>query len=181
MVNFKLRYCKSRMSAYIHGELSPQSRRRIARYIHECPQCYAEYTRQNQMARELRSELPGFGRPTRGQLDRIWAGIEAEIAPAPQRSRSRRGGWRPYKVGYGVVALALLLAVMLPAAMRSDAQDMAAPPIPALDAQTVATVAPEVTAAVSRTQMVLTVGPGATTAGAEPEIEARPVEAPGSN
>ncbi|MBC8170519.1 MAG: hypothetical protein H7X77_02565, partial [Anaerolineae bacterium] len=39
---FRIRYCKARMVAYVNGELPIAARRRMARYIEQYPECYAE-------------------------------------------------------------------------------------------------------------------------------------------
>ena len=130
MFKLKYRYCKARMTAYLNGELSPGARRRMARYIAECPDCYAEYLRQLDLTRELESRVGGFGTPGVGQLDRIWANIEAEIttpAPAPPVRRRR--------ARYGLVLLMLLLATLLPWTLgnRNVAFDVPSQPAPELN------------------------------------------------
>jgi anti-sigma factor RsiW len=95
------------MTAYVHGELSPRSRRRVVRYIDECPDCYAEYQRQRRLMRELAADMPVFGEPSARQLDRIWAGVQAEV----NRLQPRAWQSRP---GYGLAGMAMLLLLVLP-------------------------------------------------------------------
>lgn len=73
-------YCKSRMVAYVNGELSPTLRRRMAWYIEKYPECYVEYRRQRELRHELTSQLPIIGVPQTGQLQRLWRVIEGEVA-----------------------------------------------------------------------------------------------------
>ena len=109
MLKFKLRYCKARMVAYLNGELSPGARRRVARYIDECPDCYAEYVRQRELQQELTHRLATFGQPRPVQLNRIWAAVQEEMqASQPSRSNSK------HYLRYSVVLLALLLVMFLP-------------------------------------------------------------------
>jgi anti-sigma factor RsiW len=105
---FTYLYCKARMIAFLHGELPPGSRRRVARYIDECPKCYAEYVRQRSLQHELAHRLPSLGQPNPDQLDRIWAGIQAEMQPAPRHTPLA------YIARYGLATLALVMALLVP-------------------------------------------------------------------
>lgn len=111
MFDFKVRYCKARMLAYIRGELPPRSRRRMARYLDECPRCYQEYQRQRSTLLELERTLPAFGAASGEQLGRIWTRVQADMQRRP-------GGLRPiiYHASYGLAALMLLVILMLPLA-----------------------------------------------------------------
>jgi anti-sigma factor RsiW len=110
MVNFKCRYCKSRLTAYIQGELAPKSRRRIARHLDECSSCYMEYVRQRDLSDQLAVRVPVIGQPKAPQLQKIWAGIQADMQP-PKRTARRR---YPYQARYGLVALAMVLVLLVP-------------------------------------------------------------------
>lgn len=109
MLKLKYRYCKSRMAAFINGELPLVARRRVARYIDECPDCYAEYLRQRDLAEELKRQLHMIGQPDHTQLNRIWENIQSDLSqPRPQRPARR------YPTRYGLVAIILALVLMLP-------------------------------------------------------------------
>lgn len=108
MFNYKVRYCKSRMVAFINGELPLKSRRRVARYIDECEECYAEYIRQKQLVRDLEYKLPVIGEPSDSQMDKMWAGIQASLQA---NTRPKR---RTYHTRYGILTLAFVLAVIVP-------------------------------------------------------------------
>ena len=82
MIKFKYRYCKVHMAKYLSGDLSDVTRRRIARFIDESPDCYDEYLRQREIADQLRRNLPTFGRPDSQRLDNIWVSLQSELAPA---------------------------------------------------------------------------------------------------
>ncbi len=125
-------YCKTRMVAYINGELPPAARRRMARYIEGYPTCYAEYIRQREAARELNFRLPLVGQPEKPTLDRIWAAVQSELeadsirlpastsanAPVHASDTILRRQWRRepsgFRVRYGVVGLVIAMALVLP-------------------------------------------------------------------
>jgi anti-sigma factor RsiW len=111
---FKYQYCKARMIAFLHGELPPGSRRRVAQYIDEYPRCYAEYVRQRSLQHELGHRLPSLGQPTPDQLERIWAGIQEEMRPAP-----RRKSQPAFVARYGLATLALVMVLLIPLLLGS--------------------------------------------------------------
>lgn len=110
MFGFKYWYCKLRMVAYLNGELPPVSRQRVARFIDDCPDCYREYVRQRDLRRELTNVLPRFGQPEPGQLDRIWANIQADMRPNKPTGRTNRY----FQARYGLATLLLVVALVLP-------------------------------------------------------------------
>ncbi len=124
LFEFRYHYCKRRMVAYLNGELSPVARRRMARYIDECPACYAEYRRQRGLHEHLVASMPPFGAPSRNQLDRMWSGIQHEMY------RPRSLGWRQYPARYGVLAFLLALALVLPVALEYSGAPPALPTQP---------------------------------------------------
>lgn len=106
---FKYRYCKSRMVAFLNDELPPAARRRIARYIDECPDCYAEYIRQRDLQHRLSADMPRLAQPDARQLDSLWSRIQAEIQPSPPQARPVS-----FRMRYGLVAVALVFMLLLP-------------------------------------------------------------------
>jgi hypothetical protein len=114
-------YCKSRMVAYVNGELPPAARRRIAHYIERYPTCYAEYIRQKDAARELNFRLPLIGQPDKPTLDRIWAAVSAEMT---HHTPDTGSGGKPqrrlltsplsFRVRYGVLGLIMAISFVLP-------------------------------------------------------------------
>jgi predicted RNA-binding protein YlxR (DUF448 family) len=79
MLNFKLLYCKTRMVAYLNGELSVDAQRKVGRYIDECPACYAEYLRQRELKRYLSVSVPSIGKANPQQINQIWQGIQTQL------------------------------------------------------------------------------------------------------
>jgi len=142
MFGFRYRYCEARMVAFLNGELSPKSRRRVARYIEECPRCYAEYVRQRELQRELASGLPVLGQPRPEQMNRIWTGIHREIFPAQSRPS------RPHYFRSSLVTLASILVMVLSLLLLDKDRTLAAmvtQPSPGGNRTTVMTNAPQAT------------------------------------
>lgn len=141
---FRLHYCKSRMAAFINGELPPAARRRVARYMDECPACYEEYLRQKALHQELTSTLPTFGQPSTAQLDRIWSAVQQDVFTPSRR--------RPvYRMRYGLATLALMLALAIPLFLGEGSvrQAAATPPTPARVVSAATTSAPAATSPVA--------------------------------
>jgi len=115
MIKFKYRYCKVHMAQYLSGDLSDTTRRRIARYIDECDDCYNEYIRQRNLANKLERDLPAFGRPSEQKLNTMWASIQAELD-----TPSADSGMLTYRprgnttLSYGFVMLILLALLFTP-------------------------------------------------------------------
>lgn len=114
-------YCKSRMVAYVNGELPPAARRRVARYIERYPTCYAEYIRQKDAARELNFRLPLIGQPDKPALDRIWAAVELDLTQSAMHHNGTHASRRPvlastlsFRVRYGVLGLVMAVSFALP-------------------------------------------------------------------
>lgn len=94
------------MTTYVSGGLPVDIRRRIARYIDECPDCDAEYRRVRELSRELAALVPALGLPEKPQVNRIWGQIQQELtAPLPRRRMFSS------RYGLGMLLLALLLIV----------------------------------------------------------------------
>ncbi len=98
--------CRHKMIAYLDSELTPQVRRRMTQHIQQCPMCYTVYIQQRDVAHELAYALPLVGRATRPRYDKMWAAIQANMARKSSRQR--------YHARYGLAALALILALLLP-------------------------------------------------------------------
>ena len=114
MFKFKYRYCRARMVAYLNGELSSTTRRRVGRYIDECSDCYSEYIHQRDLQQELRHRLSVFGAPRPGQLERIWEAVQDEL------QLTRKTSVRPWYLRYGLVTLVFILAMFLPLMLLGD-------------------------------------------------------------
>lgn len=119
MIRFKHRYCKVHMARFVNGELSEAARRRVGRYIDECEECHREYLRHREFAQKLERSLPTLGAPKPQRLDELWTSLQGELqAPA------RRNAWlsdfasaHRLQFSYGMVLLAISLALLLPLAL----------------------------------------------------------------
>ena len=118
MIKFKYRYCKVHMAQYLSGDLSDTTRRRIARFIDECEDCYNEYIHQRNLANELERELPSLGRPSAQKLDNMWASIQSELAqPTGTQTNMLYRPHRPQTWGYGLVMLIVAVLLLTPLAV----------------------------------------------------------------
>ena len=126
MVRFKYRYCKVHMARYLSGDLADPVRRRVARYIDENEDCYREYMRHREFAQKLESSLPTFGRPSSQRLDTVWSALQAELqAPQSQSAwLSDFGSRSSLPFNYGLVVLAITIALMLPLAFGYHASPL---------------------------------------------------------
>jgi len=128
----RYRYVKNRMTAYLDGELPVKTRRFIARQIDENSLCYREYIRAKQSRQELERSLPVFGKAENGQLDNIWANIQAELNQP--ESKSAPVMMRPrYSLSYGVAMLIFAVIMLTPFAIdvsRSGESPVPQHPLP---------------------------------------------------
>jgi len=108
MFNFTCRYCQAQMAAYIHGELPLKARRRIARHLDECPTCYARHNEARELNQQLGYGVPLIGQAQTPQLQRIWAGIQADMTPPPPKKNRY-----PLSLRYSFVAFMLILTFFL--------------------------------------------------------------------
>jgi anti-sigma factor RsiW len=123
----RYRYVKTRMNAYLDGELPLTARRFIARQIDENPLCYRDYIRAKQSKQELERSLPTVGQVQAGQLDNLWATIQAELNQ-PENSTTRTNPRPSYSLSYGVAMLILAIIMLAPFAI--DASRMSVSPVP---------------------------------------------------
>ncbi len=116
------RQCRALLPGYIQRELTPEQRERVSRHLTACADCYVAYVEQRDMIRELAISLPRVG-SDQPRLDRIRAGVMAELAhPKPPPHR--------YPTRYGLVALALVMALLLPMTFHSYAAELPTQPRP---------------------------------------------------
>ncbi|MCC6803068.1 MAG: zf-HC2 domain-containing protein [Anaerolineae bacterium] len=117
------RQCRALLPGYIHRELSPRQRARVSRHMSACAECYAVYAAQRQLVQELAASVPriGSGAP---RLDKMRAAVMAEMAAPPRPKR------RVNQARYSVVALALVVAVLLPWSMRAHSFSLPTLPQP---------------------------------------------------
>lgn len=119
--------CRAKLPAYLHRELNPRLRRRVAAHLNNCPACYAAYREQQDIARELQDMLPAFGQTDSVQLGRMWSAVQTEMAQ-PQRR------FQPvFRARYSLGVVALLVALALPWMLGGQSRALALPmpPTPA--------------------------------------------------
>lgn len=126
MFTGKLAYCHRHMAAFINGELPEHARRRVARFIDSCPDCYNLYMQEKQLQRDLRGELTTLVRPQSAELNRMWQSIQSELT----RKTVRRAPISHKR--YGLATVSLLIALLLPFALDGTqfSQSIATPPTP---------------------------------------------------
>ncbi len=134
MIRFKYRYCKVHMARFVSRDLSPAVRQRVARYIDECPDCYREYMRHREFNHKLSQNLPALGIPSQRQLDSVWRALQSDLSAGDKPSRDLRDFARrsSLQFSYGLAALAICLALLLPAALgyRASLRAVDLPPAP---------------------------------------------------
>lgn len=110
----------------MHGELPPRARQRVDQHLNQCSSCAAFYVAQRQLVRDLEQTLPQIARTSTPQLNRIWADIQADMTRPRIIARPQ--------TRYGVAALILMLALLLPWSMDKQRGALALPlqPIPAV-------------------------------------------------
>jgi len=116
MLNYlRQRYVRSRLTAYINGELSGPMRRYIARHIDENPAIYAQYVQQREAKLELERTLPTFGRPDNEQLNRVWLNIQASLNEDHANQSVRPpGAQQRFSWSYGLAVTICIVALLLP-------------------------------------------------------------------
>lgn len=116
IVRFKFRYCQVHMARFLSGDLSDATRRRVARYIDECEDCYREFMHQREFAHKLQRNLPVLGRPESDRLDQIWNSLQADLGEPITYGRSFTdfGSRTSLQCSYGLVVFALIIALLLP-------------------------------------------------------------------
>ena len=119
MIRFKYRYCKVHMARFVAGDLSLAARRRIGRYIDECPDCRRLYNRHRDFNHNLSRQLPALGSPSQRQLDNMWTALQGELF-APKEPSAAIGDFarrNSLPFSYGLAAVAICLAMLLPIAL----------------------------------------------------------------
>lgn len=117
------RVCREHLPGYIARELAPAVRSQVAEHIQTCDACYAAYVHQRELSSELSRTLPGLGNPL-PSLDRIWAGVEAEMR-APKRPTISFEQAR-----YSVAVVLLMIVLLLPWSLRAHQFNLPTPPTP---------------------------------------------------
>lgn len=123
---------------YINGSLDEAGRGGLQRHLEECADCRAELTAQRAILHAMQTR-PLVENMPHGSLQKLWARIDAEPAPAAPRKiargagPSRLAGW----LTAAVVVQALLLGALSVALLKSPRDGAGAAPF-----RTVSTPAP---------------------------------------
>lgn len=129
------------LTRYVHGQLRPAQRSRVSNHVRMCVNCRVALAREENLAADLRREMPLIGQASAGQLSHVWAGVWQEVNSTRPRSRWNGSSLLP---GLGaMIAVLLLVMVVVPLLVQSGVRAEAAPlqPRPQL---TVATASPTV-------------------------------------
>jgi len=120
------RDCQSHLTAYLHRELTPKMRRRVALHLNQCDRCANLYAAERDLSQELAFAVPQLGQPDAAQIRRIWSAIEAE------QSQPSAPHWTRYTTRYGFAGLLLMLALLIPMTVRSQQMGLSLPlqPVP---------------------------------------------------
>jgi len=113
------------LTHYVHGQLSPAQRAHVVNHVRGCAACRAALAREDQLAADLRRELPAFGQAGAGQVSNLWAGVWQEISTPTHQVRALNSVWLP---GLSLIlATVLVLAVALPLLAEDGIRAEAAP------------------------------------------------------
>lgn len=191
IAQWKLRYCKTRMVAFINGDLSEKARRRVGRYIDDCPACYDEYILQRNALQEIKPALRGMGIPDARQLDRIWGNIQAEMAADYQKvvANPTRIHRTYQRTTYAVAMIVTILLIVAPLMLGKGDVSLAADttlPEPVQRLTLARTDPPEdnvrsIAAATAESELVNTVYLGTTQQAITLQATPRPVLEPDEN
>ena len=125
-MRYSCSHCQSELTAYLHGELPPRRRKRAAQHLNACTTCYAVYRRMRDFDSDLRADLPRLGQADQRQLNRVWQGVQAGLAPAPSAAVMPQ-----FRLRYGVALVALVIALLVPYSLgRQQALALPLPPTP---------------------------------------------------
>lgn len=113
--------------AYLHEELAPPIRQKVAIHIDQCAACYAYYVRQRDLARELEMRMSLIGQAKPAQLRRVWSSIQDDMEQPRIRGR--------FRLRYGVAAFIFMLALILPwkTQSRVEARYLPLQPVPVVE------------------------------------------------
>lgn len=112
---------RSRLVAYIHGELQPHERHLVARHLEDCETCYAAYLQQLELTRELEQVVPFVGADYRPDFKRVWAAMQSETIHS-------RSAPRLQSLHYGLAALIVAALFFIPLTFGGNEVTFASPP-----------------------------------------------------
>src|SRR5574342_236238 len=100
--------CQSNLAAYLHRELPPVQRRKIARHLEACERCYRVYLQQQDLAQYLTRSVPLMGQGKQPGYNGVWTAIQQDLTH-PRRTAPRSDPAR-----YGFAALVATLMLLIP-------------------------------------------------------------------
>jgi len=109
------------LSAYVHGHLSAQHRQRVTLHLRTCAACRAALERENAVLHDLTAYMPALGKPTPGQLRRLWPAIWSEVRTVPRQPL------RMVPSAGVLLAMLLICAFSMSALVGGTTHAMAAP------------------------------------------------------
>ena len=113
--------CRSHLMAFLHGDVSPLLRRRVARHLDHCPACYSLYLQELDLMRDLKRNVPLIGQGHQPSFAAIWAEIQTDIVkPKPSLPR--------FHMRYGLAMLALVTVFLVPLTLGNQNLTLASPP-----------------------------------------------------
>lgn len=113
--------CRSHLVAFLHGDVSPLLRRRVARHLDHCPACYELYRQELDLMRDLKREVPFIGAAHQPRFDQVWTAIQQDIVK-PKSNMPR------FHFHYGLAMMALVFVFLVPFTMGSQNFALASPP-----------------------------------------------------
>jgi len=124
----RYRYAKTRLAAFIDGELPISSRRLIARMIDEDRRIYEEYLRFRQTREMLQRDMPILGRTNPDQLTSMWENIQIQLQTPASVSEQKSTTYRRTSLSYSLVVGFCSIAFLLPVFWGTgDVSDIAIP------------------------------------------------------
>ena len=113
--------CRSHLVDFVHGDVSPLLRRRVARHLDHCPACYNLYLQELDLINDLKRNVPLIGKGHQPSFDAIWAEIQTDIVkPKPRMPQ--------FHMRYGLAMLALVIVFLVPLTMGNQNLTLASPP-----------------------------------------------------
>jgi len=113
--------CRLHLMAFLHGDVSPLLRRRIARHLDHCTDCYRLYLQELDLERDLKHELPLIGVGHQSHFDQVWTAVQQDIV-MPRSTAAR------FHLRYGLAMFALVLALIFPLTLGDQNLTLASPP-----------------------------------------------------
>lgn len=113
--------CRTLLPGYTGRELSREARARVASHIDTCNACYSVYLQHREITGELRQLLPVIGQADAPRLENIWSAVQTGLSQ-PRISPLQKDPAR-----FGIAALVVAAAILLPWLINQQRLGMALP------------------------------------------------------